>query len=59
MDAEKNEAVLRLGLHPVPAKDFPHLRALGRVLADYDGAQEPTDEKCPSRSPPAEQQKIQ
>lgn len=40
VDPEESEAVLRLGLHRLPAKDFPHLRALGPVLADYDGAAE-------------------
>ncbi len=40
MDPEENEALLRLGLHRLPAKAFPHLRALGPVLADYDGAAE-------------------
>src|SRR5687767_9030392 len=37
VDPEENEALLRLGLHHLPAKKFPHLRALGPVLADYDG----------------------
>ncbi|MBT2565316.1 TetR/AcrR family transcriptional regulator C-terminal domain-containing protein [Arthrobacter sp. ISL-85] len=37
VDPEENEALLRLGLHRLPAKAFPHLRALGPVLADYDG----------------------
>lgn len=37
VDPEENEALLRLGLHRLPAKEFPHLRALGPVLADYDG----------------------
>lgn len=40
VDPEENEAILRLGLHRLPAKDFPHLRAQGPVLADYDGAAE-------------------
>jgi AcrR family transcriptional regulator len=40
VDPEENEALLRLGLHRLPAKDFPRLRALGPVLADYDGAAE-------------------
>jgi AcrR family transcriptional regulator len=40
VDPEENEAILRLGLHRLPAKDFPRLRALGPVLADYDGAAE-------------------
>ncbi|GAB3568648.1 TetR/AcrR family transcriptional regulator C-terminal domain-containing protein [Arthrobacter alkaliphilus] len=37
VDPEENEALLRLGLHRLPAKDFPHLRALGPVLANYEG----------------------
>jgi AcrR family transcriptional regulator len=37
VDPDENEAILRLGLHRLPAKKFPHLRALGPVLADYDG----------------------
>ena len=37
VDPEENEATLRLGLHRLPAKEFPRLRALGPVLADYDG----------------------
>ncbi|MBD1543074.1 TetR family transcriptional regulator [Arthrobacter sp. IA7] len=37
VDPDENEAVLRLGLHRLPAKEFPHLRALGPVLAEYDG----------------------
>ncbi|WP_258804831.1 TetR/AcrR family transcriptional regulator C-terminal domain-containing protein [Pseudarthrobacter sp. NS4] len=40
VDPEESEAILRLGLHRLPAKDFPHLRALGPVLAEYDGAAE-------------------
>jgi AcrR family transcriptional regulator len=40
VDPGENEAILRLGLHRLPAKDFPHLRALGPVLAEYDGAAE-------------------
>ncbi|MDQ0029036.1 TetR/AcrR family transcriptional regulator C-terminal domain-containing protein [Arthrobacter bambusae] len=40
VDPEENEALLRLGLHRLPAKEFPRLRALGPVLADYDGAAE-------------------
>jgi hypothetical protein len=40
VDPEENEALLRLGLHRLPAKDFPLLRALAPVLADYDGAAE-------------------
>ncbi|WP_395402178.1 TetR/AcrR family transcriptional regulator C-terminal domain-containing protein [Arthrobacter sp. UC242_113] len=37
VDPDENEAILRLGLHHLPAKEFPHLRALGPVLAEYDG----------------------
>ena len=40
VDPEENEVLLRLGLHRLPAKDFPLLRALAPVLADYDGAAE-------------------
>lgn len=37
VDPEEQEAVLRLGLHRLPPKEFPHLRALAPVLAEYDG----------------------
>lgn len=40
VDPEENEALLRLGLHRLPAKDFPRLRELAPVLADYDGSAE-------------------
>src|SRR6476620_9044232 len=40
VDPDENEALLRLGLHRLPAKEFPRLRALAPVLADYDGAGE-------------------
>ena len=30
VDPEENEALLRLGLHRLPAREFPHIRALGR-----------------------------
>lgn len=40
MDAEENEALLRLGLHRLPAQEFPRLRALAPALANYDGAAE-------------------
>ncbi len=40
VDPEENEALLRLGLHRLPPKDFPRLRALAPVLADYDGMAE-------------------
>lgn len=40
VDPEENEALLSLSLHRLSAEDFPHLRALGPVLARYDGAAE-------------------
>lgn len=40
VDPEENEALLRLGLHRLPAKDFPRLRALAPVLANYNGEAE-------------------
>lgn len=40
VDPDENEAFLRLGLHRLPPKEFPHLRALGAVLADYAGGAE-------------------
>ena len=40
VDPDENEALLRLGLHRLPPKDFPRLRALAPVLADYDGKAE-------------------
>jgi AcrR family transcriptional regulator len=40
VDPEENEDLLRLGLHRLPARSFPRLRALAPVLADYDGAAE-------------------
>lgn len=40
VDPEENVALLRLGLHRLPAREFPHLRELAPVLADYDGAAE-------------------
>ena len=40
MDPEENEALLRLGLHRLPAKEFPRLRALAPALAEYDGSAE-------------------
>lgn len=39
-DAEESEALLRLGLHRLPAATFPHLRALASELASFDGAAE-------------------
>ncbi len=40
VDPEENEVLLRLGLHRLPSKDFPRLRALAPALADYDGERE-------------------
>ena len=40
VDPDENEALLRLGLNNLPIKEFPRLRALAPVLADYDGAAE-------------------
>ena len=40
VDPEENESLLRLGLHRLPARQFPRLRSLAPVLADYDGAGE-------------------
>lgn len=40
VDPEEHEAILRLGLHRLPPKEFPNLRALAPVLAEYDGARE-------------------
>ena len=40
VDPEENEALLRLGLHRLPPREFQHLRELAPVLADYDGEAE-------------------
>ncbi len=40
VDPDENEALLRLGLYRLPAKEFPQLRSLAPVLADYDGLEE-------------------
>ena len=40
VNPEENVALLRLGLHRLPPREFPHLRELAPVLADYDGAAE-------------------
>jgi AcrR family transcriptional regulator len=37
---EENDDLLRLGLHRLPLREFPLLRSLAPVLADYDGAAE-------------------
>ena len=40
VDPDEDEALLRLGLHRLPAKEFPRLRAIAPLLADYDGEDE-------------------
>lgn len=40
VDADEDEEVLRLGLQRLSKKDFPHLRTLAPLLADYDGKSE-------------------
>jgi AcrR family transcriptional regulator len=40
VDPEENEVLLRLGLHRLPSKEFPRLRALAPALAEYDGEHE-------------------
>jgi AcrR family transcriptional regulator len=39
-DPDETDVLLRLGLHRLPIKQFPRLRSLAAVLADYDGAAE-------------------
>ncbi len=39
-DPEETDDLLRLGLHQLPAGEFPVLRSLASVLAGYDGAAE-------------------
>ena len=39
-DPNEDEALLRLGLHHLPLREFPRLRSLAGALADYDGAAE-------------------
>jgi AcrR family transcriptional regulator len=39
-DPDETDDLLRLGLHRLPAKQFPRLRALAAELAAYDGFQE-------------------
>lgn len=39
-NADETDALLRLGLYRLPAKEFPRLRALATALASYDGAAE-------------------
>lgn len=40
VDPDESEALLRLGLHRLPVKEFPRLRALAPELVDYDGSEE-------------------
>jgi len=40
VDPGENEALLRLGLHRLPSKEFPRLRELAPALAEYDGEAE-------------------
>ncbi|WP_345216557.1 TetR/AcrR family transcriptional regulator C-terminal domain-containing protein [Georgenia halophila] len=37
---EESNDLLRLGLHRLPPREFPHVRRLASELADYDGATE-------------------
>jgi AcrR family transcriptional regulator len=39
-DPDETDDLLRLGLHRLPAREFPRLRGLARELARYDGARE-------------------
>jgi hypothetical protein len=39
-DPEESDDLLRLGLHRLPPREFPHIRRLASELADYDGATE-------------------
>ena len=39
-DPDETDDLLRLGLHRLPAREFPRLRSLAGELAAYDGAQE-------------------
>ncbi len=40
VDPDEHEMVLRLGLHRLPPKEFPRLRALAAELSNYDGEAE-------------------
>jgi AcrR family transcriptional regulator len=37
---DETDALLRLGLYRLPAREFPRLRSLATALASYDGARE-------------------
>jgi AcrR family transcriptional regulator len=39
-DPDETDDLLRLGLHRLPAREFPRLRSLAAELAGYDGLQE-------------------
>ncbi|HEY0815278.1 MAG TPA: TetR/AcrR family transcriptional regulator C-terminal domain-containing protein [Pseudonocardia sp.] len=39
-DPDETDDLLRLGLHRLPAREFPRLRSLAGKLAAYDGARE-------------------
>lgn len=39
-EPDETDALLRLGLHRLPAKEFPHVRDVAEELATYDGAAE-------------------
>jgi AcrR family transcriptional regulator len=39
-DPEETDDLLRLGLHRLPAREFPRLRSLASELASYDGSEE-------------------
>ncbi len=40
LDPDETDDLLRLGLHRLPVREFPRIRALAAELAAYDGAQE-------------------
>jgi AcrR family transcriptional regulator len=40
LEPDETDDVLRLGLHRLPAREFPRLRALAAELAGYDGLRE-------------------
>lgn len=40
IDPDETDDLLRLGLHRLPAREFPRLRSLAAELAAYDGEQE-------------------
>lgn len=39
-EPEETDDLLRLGLHRLPPREFPHMRTLAGELARYDGAAE-------------------